>query len=265
MSIAHSIHAHMDSFVRAVLNSETMRFAQFCYFCLHRGPSHQAYLSRSNNPWFNLALEDHLFRTRDPDTPVCLLYRNDRCVVVGRNQVRSRSAQRTNVCITALALIRRSTFLFRAERSQNPWKELNIAAMRQSGIPLVRRRSGGGTVYHVSCLVSITAVPALKLIHARNTIVIHRIWAIQTIPSTSPEMNSPAVRTPNWSRAHSTDHPSTSKPSLARRAILQTASPRWAQPTARMSTAGTISACAYIPVRVLRRRKSAKFPAALTS
>ncbi|PWN49590.1 Lipoyltransferase and lipoate-protein ligase, partial [Violaceomyces palustris] len=76
----------------------------------------QAYVSKSTDPWFNLAFEDHLFRTRDPETPVCFLYRNDPCVIVGRNQ--------------------------------NPWKELNPSAMREASIPLVRRRSGGGTVYH---------------------------------------------------------------------------------------------------------------------
>jgi lipoate-protein ligase A len=76
----------------------------------------QAYVSRSTNPWFNLAFEDHLFRTVDPAVPVCFLYRNAACVVVGRNQ--------------------------------NPWKELNAAAMRSIDLPMVRRRSGGGTVYH---------------------------------------------------------------------------------------------------------------------
>ncbi|SJX63906.1 related to lipoyltransferase [Sporisorium reilianum f. sp. reilianum] len=76
----------------------------------------QAYVSLSTNPWFNLAFEDHLFRTVDPAIPVCFLYRNSPCVVVGRNQ--------------------------------NPWKELNASAMRSIGLPMVRRRSGGGTVYH---------------------------------------------------------------------------------------------------------------------
>lgn len=76
----------------------------------------QAYLSRSTDPWFNLSFEDFLFRTRDPNTPVCFIYRNSACVVVGRNQ--------------------------------NSWKELNASAMREAGIPMVRRRSGGGTVYH---------------------------------------------------------------------------------------------------------------------
>ena len=51
-----------------------------------------------------------------------LLYRDDPCVVIGRNQ--------------------------------NPWKEVNIRAARQAGIPFIRRHSGGGTVYHVRLVPS---------------------------------------------------------------------------------------------------------------
>lgn len=32
---------------------------------------------------------------------------------------------------------------------QNPWKEINLPALQSADIPFVRRRSGGGTVYHV--------------------------------------------------------------------------------------------------------------------
>ncbi|KDN37817.1 hypothetical protein K437DRAFT_276465 [Tilletiaria anomala UBC 951] len=93
----------------------------------------EAFVSTSTDPYFNLSLEDFLFRSRSrppkasrrnatanadpPDQPpVLLLYRNDPCVVVGRNQ--------------------------------NAWKEVDAHTMCQRGIPLVRRRSGGGTVYH---------------------------------------------------------------------------------------------------------------------
>ncbi|KAE8230317.1 hypothetical protein CF326_g4684 [Tilletia indica] len=95
----------------------------------------RAYISDSSSPTFNLALEDHLFRTaslfrsrpfrppsstrNDEDSnprPLCLIYRNRPCVVIGRNQ--------------------------------NPWKELNIREMARLGIPMVRRRSGGGSVFH---------------------------------------------------------------------------------------------------------------------
>lgn len=68
-------------------------------------------ISKIQNPYLNLALEDWLFRNTQ-STHTLLLYRNTPCVVIGRNQ--------------------------------NPWKEISINA----NLPLVRRNSGGGTVYH---------------------------------------------------------------------------------------------------------------------
>ncbi|KIO31047.1 hypothetical protein M407DRAFT_68553 [Tulasnella calospora MUT 4182] len=74
------------------------------------------YVSRSTCPYFNLALEDWIFRNTPADIPLLLLYRNSPSVIIGRNQ--------------------------------NPWKEINQAALSRLGIAFVRRRSGGGTVYH---------------------------------------------------------------------------------------------------------------------
>ncbi|KAK7062250.1 Lipoyltransferase and lipoate-protein ligase [Favolaschia claudopus] len=74
------------------------------------------YISQSTNPFFNLTFEDWLFRHSPPEKPLLLLYRNTPCVVIGRNQ--------------------------------NPWKEVNMQALKSRNIPLVRRKSGGGTVYH---------------------------------------------------------------------------------------------------------------------
>ncbi|KAJ3788899.1 Lipoyltransferase and lipoate-protein ligase, partial [Lentinula aff. detonsa] len=82
-------------------------------------PQHSIYISKSTSPYFNLSFEDWfvLFRHKAPDKPLLLLYRDDPCVVIGRNQ--------------------------------NPWKEVNLSALRaREGIPFIRRRSGGGTVYH---------------------------------------------------------------------------------------------------------------------
>lgn len=73
------------------------------------------YISQSSDPYFNLSLEDWLFRHKAPDDPLLLIYRDAPCVVIGRNQ--------------------------------NPWKEVNLAAL---DVPFIRRHSGGGTVYHVS-------------------------------------------------------------------------------------------------------------------
>ncbi|KAJ7248486.1 hypothetical protein C8J57DRAFT_1189735 [Mycena rebaudengoi] len=79
-------------------------------------PENSIFISHSTDPFFNLTFEDWLFRHCPPDRPLLLIYRNEPCVVIGRNQ--------------------------------NPWKEVNMNALRAKDMPLVRRRSGGGTVYH---------------------------------------------------------------------------------------------------------------------
>ncbi|KAF9238816.1 Lipoyltransferase and lipoate-protein ligase [Melanogaster broomeanus] len=79
-------------------------------------PTHSIYVSNSTNPYFNLTLEDWLFRYHPPQAPLLLLYRDSSCVVIGRNQ--------------------------------NPWKEVNLTEAKVRGVPWIRRRSGGGTVYH---------------------------------------------------------------------------------------------------------------------
>lgn len=89
-------------------------------------PPLQAFISDSTHPHFNLSLEHYLLRTRPPNEPVCLLYRNAPCIVLGRNQ--------------------------------NPWHELDVARMRELNIRLVRRRSGGGAVYHVRTYVVVTGL-----------------------------------------------------------------------------------------------------------
>lgn len=71
-----------------------------------------AYTSPRKDPAGNLASEDVLLETREGDSSAFLLYVDDPCVVIGRNQ--------------------------------NPWKE----AAPGTGLPVFRRRSGGGAVYH---------------------------------------------------------------------------------------------------------------------
>ncbi|PPQ94828.1 hypothetical protein CVT25_007465 [Psilocybe cyanescens] len=77
---------------------------------------HDIYLSASTDPYFNLTLENWIFHHSSPTTPLLLIYRDSPCVVIGRNQ--------------------------------NPWTEVNFPALHSTGIPFIRRRSGGGTVYH---------------------------------------------------------------------------------------------------------------------
>lgn len=74
-------------------------------------------LSQSTNVYQNLALEDWINTNIDlQQRSILLLWRNQPAVVIGRHQ--------------------------------NPWTECNLAAMREADIPLARRRSGGGTVFH---------------------------------------------------------------------------------------------------------------------
>ena len=68
----------------------------------------------TTEPYLNLAVEEHLFRTADED--VFLLWQNDRTVVIGRNQ--------------------------------NAHAEINTSFTEANGIRIARRITGGGAVYH---------------------------------------------------------------------------------------------------------------------
>lgn len=72
-------------------------------------------LSDTLDPFYNLALEEYLFRKIE-DKDVFLLWRNRPSVVVG--------------CY------------------QNISQEVNLLQLKQRGVPVIRRMSGGGTVYH---------------------------------------------------------------------------------------------------------------------
>ncbi|KAJ2902480.1 putative vacuolar membrane protein [Zalerion maritima] len=97
-----------------------------------KNPDHkiQVWTSQSDNPFLNLAVETNLLKETPEDSVVLYLYFNSPCVVIGRNQ--------------------------------NPWKEVNLT-YHGRGVPrkehtaneksfhkpaLLRRRSGGGTVWH---------------------------------------------------------------------------------------------------------------------
>lgn len=73
-------------------------------------------LSESYDPWFNLAVEECIFKQMPADQRVLFLWRNDNTVVIGR--------------------------------AQNPWKECNTRKMEEDGVKLARRSSGGGAVFH---------------------------------------------------------------------------------------------------------------------
>ena len=70
-------------------------------------------ISKCNKPAYNLALEEKLV---DMGKNILYLWINEPSVIIGRNQ--------------------------------NPYLECNISKMKEDNIQLVRRRSGGGAVYH---------------------------------------------------------------------------------------------------------------------
>ncbi|KAL8698205.1 MAG: hypothetical protein Q9201_006703 [Fulgogasparrea decipioides] len=85
------------------------------------------YLSQSLEVAVNLSIEHYLFQKTHPASTVLFLYVNEPCIVLGTNQ--------------------------------NPWLEVNHALVRRGAatihphpikdeIKLIRRRSGGGTVFH---------------------------------------------------------------------------------------------------------------------
>lgn len=88
--------------------------------CLSESPL--AIVSKLSNPYLNLAIEDYVFtkmpilKDTEKNCNRLMFYTNSPCVVIGKNQ--------------------------------NPWSEVNLPLLNSLNIPLVRRRSGGGTVVH---------------------------------------------------------------------------------------------------------------------
>ncbi len=72
--------------------------------------------SQSLDVYRNLAIEEYLMDRVQDRGPILFLWQSDCAVVVGKNQ--------------------------------NPWKECRLSLMREEQVPLARRISGGGTVYH---------------------------------------------------------------------------------------------------------------------
>jgi lipoate-protein ligase A len=72
--------------------------------------------SKSLDVYRNLALEEYLMDWVQDRGPILFLWQSDCAVVMGKNQ--------------------------------NPWKECRLDVMKRDGVPLARRISGGGAVYH---------------------------------------------------------------------------------------------------------------------
>ena len=88
----------------------------------------QSYISTSRDPYLNLSIEHYLLQNSAPESVLLFLYVNRPSIIIGRNQ--------------------------------NPWLEVNLALLNGAlgrpeteplglgAVDLVRRRSGGGTVFH---------------------------------------------------------------------------------------------------------------------
>ena len=75
------------------------------------------FISQSSDVYSNLAFETWLYnKCTFDDRQLLFLWRNSPCVVIGRHQ--------------------------------NPYKEANLSYLESARVPVVRRHSGGGTVYH---------------------------------------------------------------------------------------------------------------------
>ena len=79
-------------------------------------PKTRVLISNSTDPWFNLAVEDTIFRSMTADQRVLFLWRNADTIVIGR--------------------------------AQNPWRECNTDKMEKDHVKLARRQTGGGAVFH---------------------------------------------------------------------------------------------------------------------
>jgi len=99
----------------------------------------QAYISKSRDPYLNLSIEHHLFEKSPSGSKILFLYANRPCVVIGRNQ---------NPWLEVnLALLQDPQALQTTSRLPDGLQS-NLAADAAAPIALVRRRSGGGTVFH---------------------------------------------------------------------------------------------------------------------
>ncbi|GAA3662957.1 lipoate--protein ligase [Asaccharospora irregularis] len=70
--------------------------------------------NEKTNPYFNLAMEEYLLKNFDED--MFILWRNEPSIIVGKNQ--------------------------------NTLSEINLEYIKEHSIPVVRRQSGGGAVFH---------------------------------------------------------------------------------------------------------------------
>jgi lipoate-protein ligase A len=117
---------------------EKRRYTSFVEAATNPLHKSQVYISRSLNPYLNLSIEHFLLQKTPPNSTVLFLYTNRPCIVIGRNQ--------------------------------NPWLEVNLGLLAQpqadiGQVSLVRRRSGGGTVFHDEGNVNYSVICPTEAFH----------------------------------------------------------------------------------------------------
>lgn len=118
-------------------------------------------ISKTFNPWFNLATEDYIFRDMDTDYQILFLWRNDQTVVIGR--------------------------------FQNPWTECHTQKMDTDGIFLARRQSGGGAVFQDLGNTNFTFMSSKKTYSKENnnTIILNSLkrFGVNAVASGRNDIN----------------------------------------------------------------------------
>ncbi len=115
----------------------------------------KVYISEITDPFLNLAVEDQIFRMAGENERILILWRNRESVVIGRYQ--------------------------------NPFLECNLRLIRDNGILLVRRQSGGGAVYHDTGNLNFTFISERKKHNKENniTVILSALRSLNIEASTS--------------------------------------------------------------------------------
>lgn len=93
-------------------------------------------INNSNNPYFNLALEEYFLKYKDLEDNILILWQNEPVIVIGKNQ--------------------------------NTYAELNLEYVNSNNIKVVRRLSGGGAVYHDLGNLNFTIIEGNSNIHKND-------------------------------------------------------------------------------------------------
>lgn len=117
--------------------------------------------SQSTDVYRNLTVEEWLL-DHAPQLPVLFLYVNDPSVVIGKNQ--------------------------------NPWRECKLTRMKEEGVPLARRISGGGAVYHDAGNLNVSVmVPRTEYVEQKQYDLIFQATALRHMDLSKMGTSSLAV------------------------------------------------------------------------